>query len=400
MKILCVFGQYQYGDPSRGQGTEYANFISAFKNLGHEVVHFESWDRSKYRDFSDLNYRLIETVERERPDIMLTVQKSYEIWIETLEIIKKRGDVATICWTTDDSWKYKECSRFIGKYYHAITTTYENKIAEYHKDHIYNVLLTQWAANTDYLKEPLPAAKCRYPITFIGAAHGNRKKRIRQLRELGLEIRCFGYGWPDGSVDTAEMNEIIRNSVISLNFANSKGDNQVKARTFEVPGAGGFLLTEHAAGLEHYYLPDKEIVTFSSTYELIEKVKYYLHHPQERDIIAKAGHTRTCMEHTYDLRMQELINFAIKAKNQTVNISPNNGTDHEKLFEEACRKYKQGGPKKVISKILCFFAVLIWGKQRGPRAARRLIYEISWRIVGEKTYSAAGWPGRYFYKHS
>ena len=42
---------------------------------------------------------------------MLTVQMNYEIWLETLEIIKARGDVATVRWTTHDSWKFWEVSR-------------------------------------------------------------------------------------------------------------------------------------------------------------------------------------------------------------------------------------------------------------------------------------------------
>jgi spore maturation protein CgeB len=42
--------------------------------------------------------------------------------------------------------------------------------------------------------------------------------------------------------------------------------------------------------------------------------------------------------------------------------------------------------------------ILLFGKKKGPRAARRLVYEISWRIFREKTYSASGLPGRMFPK--
>jgi len=34
------------------------------------------------------------------------------------------------------------------------------------------------------------------------------------------------------------------------------------------------------------------------------------------------------------------------------------------------------------------------------RAARRLLFEISWRLGGRRTYSAAGLPGRLFYRES
>jgi spore maturation protein CgeB len=45
-------------------------------------------------------------------------------------------------------------------------------------------------------------------------------------------------------------------------------------------------------------------------------------------------------------------------------------------------------------------AQLVFGWQRGSRAARRLLFESSWRIFGARTFSAAGLPGRLFYRES
>ena len=45
MKVLAVFGQYNYGDPHRGEGYEYANFIPTLKRLGYKVNFFESQNR-------------------------------------------------------------------------------------------------------------------------------------------------------------------------------------------------------------------------------------------------------------------------------------------------------------------------------------------------------------------
>ena len=228
MKVLTVFGKYQYGDPSREIGPEYASFIPALMGLGHDVVHFESWDRRCYSNYADLNQALLATVEREQPDIMLVVQLNYEIWLETLQIIKAAGDVATICWTTDDSWKYREVSRFIGNSYHAVTTTYADVLPMYHRDRIRNVLLTQWAANSKNLKEPLAARECQYQVTFVGAAHGDRRRRIAELQEYGIGVSCFGYGWPSGPVGAEKIPQIMRKSIISLNFANSRGSIALK----------------------------------------------------------------------------------------------------------------------------------------------------------------------------
>lgn len=393
MKILCVMGKYQYGDPSRGIGPEFASFIPALKRLGHEVVHFESWDRRCYSNYAELNRAFLEIVESEMPDVVLVVQMNYEIWLETLDIIQSFGDVATICWTTDDSWKYKEVSRFIGPAYHAMTTTYAEILPMYQQDGIPNVLLTQWAANSEVLQEPIPATECPYQVSFIGAAHGNRRRSIAELLKQGIEVSCFGYDWPAGSISAEDIPHIMRNSVISLNFANSRGQNQIKARTFEVPGAGGFLLTEYAPRLEKFYTVGKEIDVFHDTDQLAEKIKFYLAHLEERDSIALAGFERTRREYTYEIRMKEVLDFALCSRDKWLK---KHGKRIELSFDQAVQKHIVNVLFKLLRKILVFPCVLIWGNVRGRRAARRLIFEFSWRFFGRKTFTASGWPGRMF----
>lgn len=389
MKVLCVFGQHQYGDPSRGLGTEYTCFIPALHHLGHQVAHFESWNKRLYHDLAELNGKLLETVESFRPDIMLTVHMEYELWLETLEIIRARGDVATISWSADDSWKYREVSRFVGTAYHAMTTTYDYVVPRYHADGIRNVLLTQWAASSDWLAEPLPATECQYAVSFAGAAHGDRKATVAELRRKGIEVACFGHGWPSGPVPMEEIPVILRNSVISLNFPNSRGENQIKARTFEVPGAGGFLLTGEAQGLDRFYRPGEEVVVFTDTEDLARKIRYYLSHTAERDLIAIAGFERTRREHTYEQRMAHVIDFALNAKTDSSH-------DPAPSFEKALVAHRMTPALRLCRTILLSVTNLMFGSVRGPRAARRIVFEFSWRLMGRRTFAAAGWVGRMF----
>jgi len=393
MKILCVFGKYQYGNPLFGIGTEYAAFIPALKNLGHKVKHFDSWNRSLFDNYAKLNSAFLKTVENTLPDIILVVQMNYEIWTDTLQIIKDRKDIATICWTTDDTWKYREVSRYIGRAYHVMTTTYPEFVGKYRKDGINNILLTQWAANSKTLKEPLPAAKCRYKVSFVGAAHGIRKKVIGKMKRSGINVFCFGEGWPAGPVDADQIPTIMRDSLISLGFTNSKGINQIKARTFEVPGAGGFLLTQYAKGLERYYEIGNEIETFSSIKELKEKICFYLSNYEKRDLIARQGFQKTLCEHTYEKRLNEVIDFAIKSME---NLPKRKNIISDTSFEQISKTHKLDSHLKIIRKLLVFVCKLIWKNSKGSRAARRIIYELSWRFFGKKTYSASGWPGRMF----
>ena len=68
--------------------------------------------------------------------------------------------------------------------------------------------------------------------------------------------------------------------------------SQIKGRAFEVPGSGGFLLTERVPHLDDYFDIGQEIAAFGSTEELIEQAKHWLAHPQERAAVAEAGYRR------------------------------------------------------------------------------------------------------------
>jgi spore maturation protein CgeB len=390
MKILCVFGRYNYGDPTRGLSPEYAAFVPALTRLGHEVHHFESWDRRNYPHLGALNEALLNEVERIRPDVMLTVQMHYELWSETLEAIRARGDVATISWTTDDSWKYREVSRFIGHAYHAMTTTYSYVVPRYHADGIPDVLLTQWAASSEWLAEPLAARDCQYQATFIGTANRDRRELVARLYSRGVEVACFGYGWPAGPLSSDEIPRIMRESEISINFAASKGENQIKARTFEVPGAGGFLLTGPAQGLERFFAPGVEIAVYQSFDDLVDRIQFYLSHPDERDRLARAGHARVVQEHTYERRLAEVIDFALAAKERNKAKSPT------RSFAQVLKTHRLTPSLRVLRAVLTSAGKVFFGPKRGPRAARRLVFELSWRLAGRHTFTAAGWPGRMF----
>jgi len=189
--------------------------------------------------------------------------------------------------------------------------------------------------------------------------------------------------------------------VVSLNFGDSglhlQGgrlyrNRQIKARVFETPGAGGFLLTESADHLENYYRPGFEIEVFENADDLAEKIRHLLNHPQYRDAMAQAAYQRTRLEHTYESRFTELlVRLPKREKFEDVDFL---------AYETVAKQHNAGSFARLACNILVAPFRLIWGDSRGIRAARRIMFELSWRMVGRATYTAAGWPGRFFYKES
>jgi spore maturation protein CgeB len=404
MRILCVFGRHNYGDPLRGEGYEFTNFVPAFRALGHEVSFFDSWDRSAYCDFADLNRAFLRRVDQEQPDIIFCVLLSYELWQETLDIVRSNGAAAIINWGTDDSWKYEQFSRFVAPHVDSYATTNPKALEKAHFDGLDNFVLTQWGANRDVLAKPLPAKQCKYPVTFVGSAYGNRRKWIDMLRARGIHIECFGHGWPAGPVSTADLLRLYRESVVTLNFGDSgiqfRGllpyrSRQIKARVFEVPGAGGCLLTEPAQNLEDYFRIGEEILVFDGPDELAERIVYLLTNPEKRDVVAHRGFERVSKDHTYDQRFKELL------EKQAQRVTQRSTRSIDWLsFEQVAHRHEVGPWCSLLRTLCVVCATLVWGKRRGPRAARRLTFELSWRLRGVWTYTAAGWPGRMFYRES
>ena len=73
-------------------------------------------------------------------------------------------------------------------------------------------------------------------------------------------------------------------------------------RDFDGPMSGSFYITHDNPDLQLVYEVGKEIVTYQTIEECVEKVRYYLRHDKEREAIAMAGHKRATLEHSWRKR--------------------------------------------------------------------------------------------------
>ena len=78
------------------------------------------------------------------------------------------------------------------------------------------------------------------------------------------------------------------------------------ARTFAALGLGAFFLTYPTRGIEEMFEPDKELVFFHNPDEMIEKIRYYLAHDDERRRIGEAGKAKALAQHTYTHRFNRM----------------------------------------------------------------------------------------------
>jgi spore maturation protein CgeB len=346
MKILYVGMKYDYGIVERGLSFEHYNFFDSLLHMGHEIYYFDFKTIMNKYGQREMNQRLLAAVRECHPDLLFTILFKDEIEPATLLNISQSGKTITLNWFCDDQWRFESFSRHYAPCFNWVVTTSQRALTKYRTMGYSNVIKSQWACNHFlYRKMDLPLV---HNVSFVGQIYGLRSMIVAELQQAGMDIKAWGLGWPLGRLDQSEMIQVFNQSRINLNMANASVErfallrramrklsrkivplrkyelyaeslleslpgkstdsslSQIKGRTFEVPGCGGFLLTEEVENLEEYYQPGVEIAIYRDQNDLRNKVKYYLDHEIERAAIAMAGYERTIRDHTYQRRFENI----------------------------------------------------------------------------------------------
>ena len=95
-------------------------------------------------------------------------------------------------------------------------------------------------------------------------------------------------------------------SVVSEKTGKGEPNSHLRLRDFEAPMCGALYATGYTDELADYFEPDKEVLVYRDQHELLDKVRYYLAHPDEAEKVRRAGHARAMRDHTYHCRFQKL----------------------------------------------------------------------------------------------
>ena len=163
------------------------------------------------------------------------------------------------------------------------------------------------------------AGKRDIDVIFIGALHVNKMPFLAKVKkELGRSIRLLGltsfkkniyfnfkYGFP-GWVTPLPFTHYVplyQRTKIGINIHN-RGDYTVGSyRLFDLPANGVMQISDGGQYLEQFFSVGEEVASYRDTDDLIDKIKYYLTHNEERERIAINGFRRV----RKDYRMAELL---------------------------------------------------------------------------------------------
>jgi spore maturation protein CgeB len=158
-------------------------------------------------------------------------------------------------------------------------------------------------------------------VVFVGSMFVNKMPLLAKVkRAFGRRFRLHGrgswkmhaywhlkFGFPGliRSLGFEEFIPLYHRTKLGINVHN-RGDYTVGGyRLFELPANGVMQISDGGPFLEAFYDPGREVVGYSSADDLIDKIRYYLEHDQEREAIARAGFRRVMRDHRMTQRFRQ-----------------------------------------------------------------------------------------------
>jgi spore maturation protein CgeB len=187
------------------------------------------------------------------------------------------------------------------------------------------------------IQRPLPPApgdeeRLGADVATYGTYYPYRARLLEPLLTSGLRLKLWGPRppvwlhhpvkdhWAGREILGDEKCRAMQVTKIALNTNHYAGIADINKRSFELAAMGAFQLTDDRAALARYFVPGEEVATFAGAADLLDKVRYYLAHPEERARIAHAGQIRAHRDHTFVARLRVI--FDILAAGGSAAASP------------------------------------------------------------------------------
>lgn len=158
-------------------------------------------------------------------------------------------------------------------------------------------------------------------VIFIGALFQNKMPLLAKVKKaFGSKFRLYGltnwkrnayfnvkFGFP-GWVRPVRFDEYValyQRAKIGINVHN-RGDYTIGSyRLFDLPGNGVMQISDGGEYLESFFQVGEEIERYGDADELIDKIRYFLQHEEERIRVARNGYRRVMRNHRIHTRLHE-----------------------------------------------------------------------------------------------
>lgn len=328
MRILLATERHDYGRPELGDSYPVQSFVGPLRRIGHDVALFDTFDPAHEGDPHRVGQALVAEASATKPDVTLFMMLGHEVPVPALRAL--RQTCTTINWFTDDSWRFRSYSRHLAPHFDAVLTTCRRRMPAYDQLAGVRAVYCPWAFNPDVF-HPVDAEP-DVDVLFVGQRYGRRGPVVEHLRRAGVDVLAIGRGWEREKVQAEALAALFGRARIHLSFLDSSAgplrragvdlphtwevdqalgrlvppQRQMKARVFEVAGAGGFQLAPFVDEVDRCLAMGHEVEEMGPTRSLPQRVRALLADGEHRRSVAEAGHRRAMAEHTYEHRFRQV----------------------------------------------------------------------------------------------
>lgn len=275
--------------------------------------------------------------EQIKPDLVLVLLGD-TFPINQVNALRALG-IKTAVWFTDDPY-YTDVTSKIAPFYQYVFTQEISCVPFYQLLGCSQVHYLPLAVNTKVFHFNRKNDSFLFDVCFMGTAWNDRISLFDQIAPFLSKKNALivGPNWnrmknyhllsdkirlevlsPEVSAFFINHSKIVINNHRSYddNTVFSKNSNKLPAlsinpRTFEISACCAFQISDIRQRLKCYFEQGKEIETYSSHSELMEKIDYYLEHEDERNLIARRGHCKSLKYHSYEHRLSTLLKVIFK----------------------------------------------------------------------------------------
>lgn len=302
------------------------------------------------RAFTDLGCKVKVTDAKVHPRHMLPEAKVFQpdlVFMSRTKILypavkdlrRAVPNVVTACWNVDKRNEVNQFPQELLNLFGSVDIMYTialGNVPQYKKlfPHVVVKHLQQGCDPlTHKIEEPSAADHEKYDcdVMFagsIGSCGGTsiqvQRKAIIKKMESGIKeeidkdkFTFKRYGEKHNRITDSPANKAHRCAKIVLGHNGWRGCAvSMSVRDYKIMASGGFLLTEHCRGMESWFELGKMCETYTGADDCVEKVKYYLAHPEERAKIAQYGHDVVHEKHKYYDRIKTVVEDVKKMKRE------------------------------------------------------------------------------------
>ncbi|KGP71637.1 CgeB family protein [Pontibacillus yanchengensis] len=319
---IAHFGRYGEGDTDVVK-----SILLSLKRLGHEV---QEWDVGAHpewllnpEDCKGPKGPVIIRLDRVKkklldfgPDFIICNAGGLTFSQKSSAFLK-RNNIPILGITLSDPDIFEYVLKY-GKNFTWFTTNSQLAYENYKKYGFTNVLYMPFGIDFRFFKEREANKKFLSDVAIIGHGREDRYPIAKKLCE-SFNTKLYGKRWGTikelqghsmGSVRGEEWFQAAYSTKMLVNFPRTvEGYTNVKVGILEAAATGKLLFTEYFDEMENLFNYGEEIIGYSSSKDLVNKINYYLKNEEEAKQIGKRAMERCKQEHTWERRFEGLFNM-------------------------------------------------------------------------------------------